>query len=153
MEYPKRKSARLKDYDYSQNGCYFVTICTHNRQCLFGEIVGADDSVRPNIKLTQIGKIIDHCLSNIDNMYDNVKIDKYVIMPDHIHSIIRIDDTGGQSRPPLPKIVQGFKSITTRMCFKFGYSKIWQRSYYDHIIRDENDYLEVWKYIDDNPFK
>ena len=175
MDLPKRKQIRLKDYDYSQNGAYFVTVCAQNREMLFGDIddvkhiaVGADDPVRPSVKLSEIGNIIENCWNEINNIYNNICTDKYCIMPDHFHGIIIIkdtdtggqdqdingnQDTGGQGRPPLHKIVQGFKSVTTRLCFPYGYRKIWQRSYYEHIIRNQTEYEEIWQYIDKNPIK
>lgn len=130
---------------------YFVTICTKNREKILSKIVGADDPVRPvqtnniiNItsqtpnfdsilqpQLTQIGKIINGTWYAIPKIYPNTKLGEFIIMPDHIHGIIEICDNfhgreGGQSRPPLHKIVQGFKSVTTRKCFEFGYRVIWR---------------------------
>ena len=158
MEYPKRKPTRLKDYDYSKAGVYFITICTKDREHNLSEIicVGSDASVRPTVKLTKIGQIVDECWDNINELYDDVKTGKYVIMPDHFHGIITIGskkDTGGQGRPPLHKIIQGFKSITTRRCFEYGHKQLWQSSFYDHIIRDEEDYHARWHYIENNPVK
>ncbi len=168
MDNRRRKSIRLKGYDYSQNGAYFITICTEGRQNLLSEIVGADDPVRPNyINLSTIGNIVQDSWEAINEIYLNVIADKFVIMPNHVHGIIIINSSdmrkdttqnrfispGGQRRPPLQKIVQGFKSVTTRRCFPLGYKSIWQRSYYDHIIRNEKEYLKVWEYINDNPAK
>lgn len=152
---PKRKSIRLKDYDYSRNGAYFVTICAESRQNIFGEIVGTDDPVRPfAIRQSHIGDIVIDCWEAIDSIYNNVKTDKFVIMPNHFHGIVIISgEAGGQSRPPLHKVIQGFKSVTARRCFPLGYKTIWQRSFHDHIIRDEQDYLRIWQYIDENPQK
>ncbi len=155
---PKRKSPRLPEYDYNSPGAYFVTICTRDRMQILSKIsanpVGAYDSVRPEIILTQIGKIVEQCWNNINSLYDNVQTDKFVIMPDHFHGIIHLRETsGGQSRPPLSKIIQGFKSVTTRMCFDFGYRQIWQRSFAEHIIRNDEDFLTRWNYIDENPGK
>ena len=173
--FPQRKKLRLQGYDYSQAGMYFVTICTINRLSLLGYIVGADDPVRPlkehispfdksfnpYIKLTEIGQIVSDCWHKIDSIYENVKTDAFCVMPNHVHGIIVIENkdetsdrdskTGGQSRPPLQKVVQGFKSVTTRMCFEFDYHKIWQRSYHDRIIRTEEEYLKICKYIQENP--
>lgn len=79
-------------------------------------------------------------------------MNKYVIMPNHVHAIVCIDATrGGQSRPPLQKMMQKFKSMSTRRVWNMGYTKLWQRSYFDHVIRNEADYLRIWQYIDDNP--
>ena len=154
----QRKQIRIPDYDYSQNGYYFVTICTENRERILAEIfpVGADDSVRPygafEHKLTPVGKMVEDCVCRISENDPAVSVQKYIVMPNHIHMVIAIDDTaGGQSRPPLPKIVQGFKSVTTRNAWAYGYKHLWQRSFYDHVIRGEAEYLEIWQYIDENP--
>lgn len=135
-----------------------MTICIKDRKNILSKIttVGADNAFRPKqndyeIILTSIGKIIEKCLIDINKIYKNVYIDKYVIMPNHIHGIIKIE--GGQSRPPLQKIIQGFKSVTTRRCFEYGYRHIWQRNYYEHIIRNEKEYESICKYIDENPIK
>lgn len=82
-------------------------------------------------------------------IYKNIKTKDYIIMPNHIHGIIEIK--GGQGRPPLPKIIQGFKSVTTRKCFELGFRQIWQRNYYEHIIRNEKEYLLIKQYIINNP--
>ena len=157
---PKRKNTRLKSYDYSQAGYYFITICSKDKSSLFGEIVGSDDSVRPHIsthgpimRVNEVGKVIQECWDKINGIYDNVRTDAFCLMPNHIHGIIAIYEADGQSRPSLPKIIQGFKSITTRMCFKFNYKTIWQGSFYDHIIRDEDDYKRIYEYIDTNQIK
>lgn len=140
---PQRKNIRLKNYDYSKAGYYFVTICTKDRLGIFGEIVGVN----------KIGKIICECWDKINKIYDNVKTDAFCLMPNHIHGIIVISERDGQSRPSLPKIIQGFKSVTTRMCFKYNYKSIWQRNYYEHIIRNQEEYERVYEYIETNPLK
>lgn len=153
---PIRKTIRLKEYDYSQNGYYFITICINDMKCVLSDIVGGDDPVAPIIKLTEIGIIIEKSWNEINNIYKNIKTDEFVIMPNHFHGIVIIDNDiqkGGQGRPPLHKIVQGFKSVTTRLCYKYGYSKIWQRNYYEHIIRTQEDYLKITEYINTNPLK
>ena len=158
----RRKQIRLSGSEY-EAGWYFVTICTENRKSILAKmtpiVVGADDSVRPcgalrgfKKSLTKIGAIVEECLQRLDNDEDGVCVDKYVIMPNHIHAIICLDgDEGGQSRPPLQRVMQRFKSITTRRCWNMGLKTLWQRSYYDHVIRNEQDYLRIWQYIDDNP--
>jgi len=93
----------------------------------------------------------------MDDIYETIRAGKFCIMPNHIHGIIFIEQgghdggTGGQSRPPLHKVLQEYKSVTTRMCFQMGCQKIWQRSYHDHIIRNEAEYQHIWRYIDENP--
>lgn len=151
---PQRKNIRLKNYDYSQAGYYFITICTQGRLGIFGEIVGADDPVCPQkiMKSNEIGKMVHECWNKINHIYDNVETDAFCLMPNHIHGIIIISE-GGQGRPPLQKIIQGYKSVTTRMCFKYNMKKIWQRNYYEHIIRNEFEYQKIYEYIEQNPLK
>ena len=163
MEQVRRKRIRLSASNY-EAGWYFITICTENRENLLANIspiVGADDSVRPCAifqqsipELTPVGQITKNCLEQVSDAENGIRIDKYVIMPNHIHIIICLDEKmGGQSRPPLQRIVQRFKSITTRLCWKTGLQTLWQRSFYDHIIRNEQEYLRIWQYIDENPAK
>jgi len=150
MELPKRKRTRLKDYDYSQNGAYFVTICTKDKEKLLSEIiVGEGLCALPQNNLSPIGKEIENCIKHINNNYDNVVIDKYVIMPNHIHLIVMLDDSGGHGNPPLQNIIGQLKSFTTNKYKK----QLWQRSFHDHIIRGGKDYQEIWQYIDTNPVK
>ena len=154
-ELPKRKQTRLKDYDYSQNGYYFITICTHNRHNLFGEIVGATLCGRPN----NPDKMIEKWLLELENKFDGVKICEYIIMPNHLHFII--SKTGDHAGSPLRDIVGWFKTMTTNEyienvknnMFPPFDKKIWQRNYYEHIIRDESDYIETKEYILNNPLK
>lgn len=158
-ELPKRKQIRLKNYDYSQNGYYFITVCTKDRQPLFWKSVGAD-IIRPKINqesivLSKYGKITDTAINAIPLHYPNMKIDKYVIMPDHIHLILIIsnDETNGRiiSAPTksIPTIIGQMKRWVSK---QIGFS-IWQKSYYEHIIRNENDYIQIVEYISNNPLK
>ena len=150
MELPNRKRIRLKDYDYSQNGYYFITVCTHNKQKILCDVVGEGLCALPSIKLTVIGESVKNSIEYINEKYDNISVDKYVIMPNHIHLIIK-KQTGGRRDPPLQiyNIIGDLKSFTTH---KYG-EKFWQRSFHDHIIRDEKDYLKIWNYIETNPQK
>lgn len=155
MELPKRKPTRLKNFDYSQNGYYFVTICTYNKTKIFGNIVGQGLAPAEN-KLSSFGIFAEEELLDLENRYGHIKIDKYVIMPNHIHAIIQIEnETAGASPcPTLSDIICSFKSLTTRRCRKIKPTeKIWQTSFHDHIIRGEEDYLKIWNYIDNNPYK
>jgi len=156
-----RHSIRLKEYDYSSNGAYDVTICTQNREHIWGEIVGATLRGRPNNPHT----IIDKWISETENKFGDIKIDKYVIMPNHIHMIIFLlgekGESGDHAGSPLPRIIEWFKTMTTNEYIrgvKSGiYSpfnkRIWQRGYYEHIIRDKAEYQNKWQYIDENPAK
>ncbi len=150
MNLPKRKPTRLKNYDYSQNGAYFITICTHNKKCILSNIVGEGLCALPSIQLTPIGETVDKAIKYIDQNYQNVFVDKYVIMPNHIHLIVKIE-TGGHGDPPLQAydIIGNFKSFTTHE-YK---NTLWQRSFHDHIIRGDDDYLKILEYIDLNPQK
>ena len=157
--FPKRKNLRLENYDYSQNGGYFVTICTYNRSRIFGEIsgntVGATLCGRPN----EPDKIIKNWLFEIENKYPGTKIDCYIVMPDHIHFIVL--KTGDHTGSPLQQIVDWFKTQTTNEYIKGvksglyePYEKhLWQRGYYEHIIRNQKDLDEIRHYIENNPVK
>ena len=149
-EFPKRKPTRLKKYDYSTPGAYFITICTKERNQLLSKItVGEGLCTLPKNELTEIGESVEQSIKYIDINYNGVKIDKYVIMPNHIHLIVVLDDSGGYGNPPLQDVIHGLKLFTTH---KFG-GCLWQRSYHDHIIRDDEDYRKIWEYIDTNPLK
>lgn len=154
MSLPIRKDIRLKDHDYSQNGTYFITVCVKDRHNLLwksnvGATFGRPHKLTP---LSDIGKIIDSEIDKIRSVYDNVLIDKYVIMPNHIHMIILLkgDETGRPKvAPTISRIMQQFKGSITK---QVGFS-IWQKLFYDHIICNEEEYRKIWKYIDANPLK
>jgi len=158
---PKRKPTRLKGYDYSTPGAYFVTICTHDRKCLFSNIVGAIHE-SPENKLTKYGEILKRIIETLHDRF-NVSIPKYVIMPNHIHLIIEIyndDEKRAIRESPLQyhrsvidKIVGFLKMNVSKKIHKTDNEKIWQRSYHDHIIRGEKDYQRILEYIDMNPSK
>jgi len=151
MELPKRKPTRLQGYDYSTPGAYFITICIKDRKQLLSKIVGDDAYIVPQNNLSQIGLICNKYINNINIKYENVTVDKYVIMPNHIHLIIFLHGTMRASSPTknIETIIRSFKTMVTK---EIGYS-IWQRSYHDHIIRNEKDYQKIWEYIDTNPLK
>lgn len=158
MDLPKRKSIRLKDYDYSQDGFYFVTICTQNKEYLFGDIAEATLCGRPN----RPDFLAEKWLLELENKFRNVKIEKYIIMPNHIHFILSIyTQAGDHIGSPLPDMIDWYKTMTTNEYIR-GVKKnlfppfnkhIWQRGYYEHIIRNEASYQETWEYIDTNPLK
>ena len=151
-ELTKRKQIRIKDYDYSTPGAYFITVCTANRDKIFWSGVGAD-IIRPqNIPLSTAGKIVEQGISQIAEHYDNVFVDKFCIMPDHIHLILRIEsDVGGRiiSAPTVSTVVGSMKRWVSRQIGR----PIWQKSFYDHGIRNQQDYDEIWQYIENNPLK
>ena len=145
-----RRNIRLKGYDYSQAGVYFVTVCTKDHRPTFWEEsvpVGATCGRPP---LSETGKTVDEEIVHLSAVYPNVWAEKYVVMPNHIHLLICIDgseDGRTQVAPTISRIIKQFKGVTSKRC---GQS-LWQKSFYDHIIRDENDFLTRWNYIDTNP--
>ena len=189
-----RRSIRLQGYDYSQNGAYYVTLCTQNRECLFGEIVNGE------MILNEYGKIVEQCWNNLSNHYDNIELDAYVIMPNHFHGIILITDTvdnvdnvGAIHELPLhelplhelplhelplhesplhespihespqqrrkmllPKIVGRFKTNSAKQINQMRNTpgiSVWQRNYYEHIIRNDKSLENIRNYIINNPSK
>ena len=149
---PKRKPIRIDNYDYSTAGAYFITICTSNREKIFWNSVGAD-IIRPeNVPLSTAGKIVEQGILQVAEHYKNVAVDKYCIMPDHIHLILRIEsDVYGRmiSAPTVSTVVGSMKRWVSRQIGR----PIWQKSFYDHGIRNQQDYDEIWRYIENNPLK
>ena len=179
MEMPQRKQNRLSEYDYGQEGAYFVTICTQNRARLFQmELPGVGNGLCAVPNKTDIAKrndtqvvpyeimpkisaneIIHKWIGEMENRFPNVAIDKYVVMPDHLHLIVTIKERHiGCS---LPDAMRFFKTMTTNAYMRGVKEgalppfdrKLWQKSYYDHVIRNRQDYNEVWEYIENNPTK
>ena len=158
----ERTPLRLKDFDYSKNGAYFITICTQDRLEILSTIVGDGALDVPRPRLTEIGAIVEKYIISSNNIKD-VTIDRYVIMPDHIHMIVILHsshngneaefDRDGTSRAPsptnakIPRLVAALK----RLCNKEIGENIFQRSYMDHIILNRADYEEHVRYIYDNP--
>ncbi len=168
-----RRSIRLKQYDYSSEGAYFVTICAQHRQCLFGDVMDGE------MRLNDAGKIILSVWDELPLYYPGANVDAFVVMPNHIHGIIVLTVGAGPracpenrtARPekgqpqgvaptmPLPDLVQRFKSLTTSryrhgvMQFRWPSfpGKLWQRNYYEHIIRNEDELNRIRQYICDNP--
>ena len=152
MDLPNRKNNRLENFDYGKNGMYFITICTQNRRKILCEIVGGGALDAPKIKLSEIGEIAEKYILSTNNIPE-ITVDKYVIMPDHIHLLLWVRDINGTSKAPSPTNNLISHSISTLKRFinkDVGYN-IFQRSYYDHVIRNQHDYNETWKYIENNP--
>ena len=153
MELPQRKQNRLTEYDYNQNGAYFVTVCIQDRKKILSQIVG-DGSPVPK----PIGILAEMLIQQIPDKYPNVYVDQYVIMPDHIHMLLRIDnaDGTGNPSPTLGNIIGWYKyQLTKQVNAQNGTQgqRLLQRSYYDHVIRNQRDYDEIWEYIQNNPKK
>lgn len=160
----QRKQIRLTQYDYSQPGYYYITICTNNRSCIFGNVING------KMILNDVGKIINNVWFTIPNHFNNVKLDSFQIMPNHIHAIIIIVGAGS-SRPMLGKIIGYYKYQCTKninnIWIRFNnsnnggaktaplhnvrFNKIFQRNYYEHIIRNEIELYKIRRYIKSNP--
>ena len=152
MDKNARKPTRLREYDYSSNGKYFLTICTENMEHILSSVKNVGEGLRalPIIELSDIGLEVLKSIEYTNSKYENICIEKHIIMPNHIHLLISIESqSGGHGDPPLQNIIRDIKSYTTH---KYG-STLWQRSYYDHIIRNEEDYLFHIQYIEENPKK
>ena len=155
-ELPKRKHPRMKDFDYSLCGAYFITICTQNRRCLLSHVVGRGlaPAEEASLELTSFGEIAKQQLFLLKERYPFLDVDQYVIMPNHIHMILILDNetAGASPRPTVMDIICTYKSLTTKMCKEHGFKdKLFQDSFYDHIIRNLEDYRNIAKYIYDNP--
>jgi len=157
-ELPVRKNIRLKDYNYSNAGMYYVTICTQDKEPLFGDVVGAD-SISARVILNDAGKMIDYLYQETMQQFQNVTSAAYIVMPNHFHGIIAIERADMESAPTLPIIIQSFKRNTTIEYIKGVKSgiyppfnkRIWQRNYFERVIRDEAEYQRICRYIDENP--
>jgi REP element-mobilizing transposase RayT len=163
-----RRSIRLKEYDYSQPGEYFVTICTYNHECILGEIINGE------MRLNEIGKIVERCWKEIPSHFMNVELDEFVVIPNHLHGILTINEpveyiqpnihVGVQNFEPLqqntyqhviPKslgsIIRSYNAAVTHKCRQCGYHDFrWQRNYFEHIIRNDNELNNIRDYIHNN---
>ena len=158
---PKRKHTRLQGYDYNTAGVYFITICTQDRKQVLSEIVkpapanisvGGDVLDAPQIQLLPYGKIVEKYIRQLHDFYKSIQVDRYVIMPDHVHILLTVLDDGTSRAPSptndmLPHVISTFK----RFCRREIGSNIFQRSYIEHVIRDKDDYDTKMKYILENP--
>ena len=155
MTLPQRKLHRLQSWDYSQNGYYFITICTQNKKPLLSHLhqQGVDTTVIP----TQIGKIVTDCWQKMNAVSPYVRTDSFCLMPNHIHGIIVIEKTDDASCPSISQLVRGFKSAATRqyntLCAPEQKNTLWQTSFYDEIIRNEEMLHDIRRYIQGNPSK
>jgi REP element-mobilizing transposase RayT len=159
-----RKSIRLKGYDYSQPGEYFITICTHDKKCVFGKVI------EEKIILSPIGEIAKKCWEEIPEHYPKVELDEYIIMPNHIHGIIIMSEgrdlinqilTTENNFPlmknpkeTLGKIIRYYKARSTKLIHNSGYIDFqWQSLFYDRIVRSDNELNNIRDYITNNPLK
>ena len=162
-----RRSIRLPGFDYSRVGIYFVTICSAQRRCIFGQIHG-NDAV-----LSRIGEIVRACWIEIPQHFPNVKIETYVVMPNHVHGILTINEKlpdanrenkstvttelfGRPSPKSVPTIIRSFKAAASKRARESGLAvsgSIWQRGYYEHVLRNTREYVETTNYILHNPVR
>ena len=152
MEMPKRKANRLPEYDYSTPNAYFITICTDKRKNLFWSDVGAIIDRPENVPLTQLGRLAEQSIQEIPRRYPMISVDRYVIMPNHIHLLLQIHtDSNGRSMiaPTISTVVRLMKGAVRKTA---GFP-VWQKGFYDHVVRGDQDYLEIWNYIEGNPGK
>ncbi len=164
-ELKKRKVPRLQGFDYNNVGAYFITICTQNRQCILSRVVGTGVLDCPKIELTPYGKIADKYIKQLNDFYDYLSVESYVIMPNHIHLLLFVKEKrtticNGQSGTPVPTNIgranstfSQFISTFKRFCNKECGHNIWQTRANDHIIRNRDDYKEHLRYIYENPMR
>ena len=155
MELQNRKLPRLKNYDYSTPGVYFITICTHRKKCIFGRIVPSEE---PFMQYSPIGFIVQECILSIESYYHNIKINHWVIMPNHVHLLVQITEPTtvvSKKSYSIPNVIGNFKSSVTREVHKrLPYNgQIWQTSYHDHVVESQRNYEMIWKYISENPIR
>lgn len=150
-KFQKRKPMRLYGFDYSMNGSYFITVCTKDRRALFGPL-GAR---------TAAARMVERTFLETVNRYEGIATPIYVVMPNHFHAIITVARADTGSAPTVSEVVQSFKRHSTvaygglvKEGLALPYEKqLWQRSFYDHIIRNDDDYFETYKYIEENPLQ
>lgn len=169
-----RRSIRLAGYDYAQAGAYFITLCCQDRVCRFGNIVGAGLAPAQMI-LNEYGRIAHDEWVKLSERFENIELDVFQIMPNHMHGIVVLrGDVGAgldpalgqpqrlpqqpqglplQTPPTIGSIIGAYKSLVANKCRAGAMGKIWQRNYYEHIIRDESSYQNISKYIVNNPSK
>ena len=157
MDYPKRKRLRLPNYDYSSDGVYFLTICTKDRAPILSEISATEKNGETvaTVTLTQTGTIVQQYLLSIPKAYPYISVDTYVLMPDHVHILLHVTSAptrcAGSAKQPsaIARAVAAFKRLTNQKCRQ----SLWQDGYYDHIIRDAQDYQKRAEYIETNPLR
>lgn len=153
-EYYSRKPTRFPFYSYSQQGLYFITICTKDKRCTLGSVSSpSTEAELPQMKLSAIGTRVDEEILRQAACYGHISIEKYIIMPNHIHLLLFLKDdvsrTASRANEAIPKYIATLKRFTNKAV---GFD-LWQRSYHDHVIRTEQDYLKIWQYIDSNAAK
>ena len=164
-ELKKRKTPRYQSFDYNSSGVYFITICTQNRRCILSRIVGTGVLDCLQIELTKYGQIADKYIKQLNDFYNHLSVEEYVIMPNHIHLLLWVKENknaneNGRSRTPVPTNIERansacsqFVSTFKRFCNKEYGENIWQARFNDHVIRNREDYEKHVKYIYENPIR
>jgi putative transposase len=155
-----RRPLRLKEYDYSQGGAYFVTVCAKHRKMLFGDIV------EEGMRLSPFGLVVKECWQDLPRHYHSLELDAFIVMPNHVHGIFMITgnpNVGAGLKPAptskrhaLPEIVRALKPFSSRRINEIRRTPgtpVWQRNYYEHVIRNEIDLEDTREYIQNNPLK
>ena len=154
VEHRERKNMRLREYDYAQEGPYFITVCTDKKKSILAVFEPGEEGRQPKIKPTELGSMTESVLQELTHRY-GFDLYAYVVMPNHVHLLI----SPGKSGMTVGKFIGAWKSVVSnrwqKVCTSRGVvmGKLWQRNYYDHVIRKETDFLEKWKYIEENPVK
>jgi REP element-mobilizing transposase RayT len=144
---PTRKGQRLREFDYTRAGHYFITVCTLDRRCLFGEI--RDGGLAPSA----IGRVVEQCWRDLPTRFDVVELDAFVLMPNHVHGLLRIGESARTSLPDLLRVFKSQSAHLSRALRSAVQAPMWQRGYYERIVRDEADLDRIRDYIVDNPYK
>ena len=141
MDLNKRKSPRIPDYNYAEVNYYFITLCTDQKKCLF----------HYRGQMNRFGEIAEACIKEIPSHYPGIRVDKYVVMPNHVHLILVVE---AKNTAGAVTVIGTYKSSVSRKIHKLMPDlKIWQRSFHDHIIRNQKSYEMIWNYIDTNPMR
>ena len=145
MAYYRRKPTRIPGYDYSTENYYFITICAYEKKCIFG---------KPE-QLNEVGQIAQKCIEKISDIFCSVRVDNYVVMPNHIHCIITLEGTDyGVIHPSVSTVIGQYKMTVTKQVREiYPNMKVWQRSFHDHIIRNQKSYERIWNYVEYNAQK
>lgn len=154
--YPKRKPTRLKEYDYSRPNAYYITICTYQRKPILGTIIPGNETSPVVCVLSDYGRIAEWELKDLERRFQQMTLERYVIMPNHIHVLFSLQESdGANARKDISAIFGAFKSLTTRKCRQIGLVQqhLFQGSFYDEVIRNEAHYQNCWRYIEENPTK
>lgn len=152
MELPKRKTNRLKEYDYCNPNAYFITICTNDRKHYFWNKNTSIIKKAANTPLSAFGIIACQCICDIPKHYPMISVDQFAVMPNHVHLLLQINadhDGRPMAAPTISTVINQTKGIISK---QIGFS-VWQKGFYDHVIRGETDYREIWNYIENNPYR